>query len=59
MTGLNDLGRRSFLKIAAAFGGASAVGALPNLVAAQDTPQQTDNPTQIGANVPRGHCAGE
>jgi hypothetical protein len=44
MTGLNDLGRRSFLKIAAAFGGASAVGALPNLAGTQDTPQQTDNP---------------
>lgn len=31
MTCLNDLGRRSFLKIAAALGGASTVGALPNL----------------------------
>jgi hypothetical protein len=34
MTRLNDLGRRSFLKIAAALGGASTVGALPNLASA-------------------------
>jgi len=44
MTYLNDLGRRSFLKMAAAVGGASALVALPNVVGAQntDTPQQSD-----------------
>ena len=36
MTCLNDLGRRSLLKRAAALGGASAVGALPNLAGAQE-----------------------
>jgi hypothetical protein len=35
MTCPNDLGRRSFLKIATAFGGASTLGALPNLAHAQ------------------------
>jgi FtsP/CotA-like multicopper oxidase with cupredoxin domain len=44
MTRLNDLGRRSFLKIAAALGGASTVGALPNLASAHNSPQQTDTP---------------
>jgi enoyl-CoA hydratase len=44
MNCLNDLGRRSFMKIAAALGGASTLGALPNLAGAQDTPQQTDSP---------------
>jgi enoyl-CoA hydratase len=46
MTYLNDLGRRSFLKMAAAVGGASALVALPNVVGAQntDTPQQSDAP---------------
>ena len=43
MTFLNDLGRRNFLKIAA-LGGASTVGALPNLAGVRDTPQQTDTP---------------
>ena len=42
MTRLNDSGQRSFLKVAAALGGASTVGALPNLAGARDTPQQTD-----------------
>jgi len=44
MTWLNDLARRSFLQIAAALGGPSTVGALPNLAGAQDPPQQTDTP---------------
>jgi hypothetical protein len=35
MTCPNDLGRRSFLKIATAFGGGSTLGALPNLAHAQ------------------------
>ncbi len=52
MTCLNDLGRRSFLKIAAALGGASTVGALPNLAGAQDTPQQTDTPAITLQDVP-------
>ena len=33
MTYLNDLGRRSFLKMAAALGGASTVGACPTSLA--------------------------
>jgi hypothetical protein len=52
MTCLNDLGRRSFLKIAAALGGASTVGALPNLAGAQDTPQQTGTPAITLRDVP-------
>ena len=52
MTWLNDLGRRSFLKIAAAVGGASTVGASPNLAGAQDTPQQTDTPATTLQDVP-------
>jgi anaerobic selenocysteine-containing dehydrogenase len=55
MTYLNYLGRRSFLKIAAAVGGASTLGALPNLAGTQntDTPQQTAS-TLTG--VRRGQC---
>jgi enoyl-CoA hydratase len=41
---LTDLGRRSFLTLAAALGGASRLGALPRLAGAEDTPQQTDTP---------------
>src|SRR5580692_4949255 len=54
MTYLNDLGRRSFLKIAAVFGGASTVGVLPNLARAQntDTRQQTDAPVTTLQGVP-------
>jgi enoyl-CoA hydratase len=52
MTCLNDLGRRSFLKIAATLGGASTVGALPYLARAQDTPQQTDAPATTLQDVP-------
>ena len=52
MNCLNDLGRRSFLKIAAALGGASTVGASPNVVGAQDTPQQTDTPAITVQDVP-------
>jgi enoyl-CoA hydratase len=52
MTRLTDLPRRSFLRIAAALGGASTVGALPNLVGAQDKPQQTDVPAKTIQDVP-------
>src|SRR6202521_5674979 len=52
MTRLTDLPRRSFLRIAAALGGASTVGALPNLVGAQDKPQQTDVPATTLQDVP-------
>jgi enoyl-CoA hydratase len=54
MTYLNDLGRRSFLKMAAAVGGASALVALPNVVGAQntDTPQQSDAPAIPLQDVP-------
>jgi enoyl-CoA hydratase len=52
MTCLNDLGRRSFLKIAAAIGGASTLRGLPNLAGAQDTPQQTDHPAVPLQDVP-------
>lgn len=52
MTYLNDLGRRSLLKIAVALGGASTLRALPNLVGAQDTPQQTDTPATTLQDVP-------
>jgi len=52
MTRLNDLGRRSFLKIAAALGGASTVGALPNLAGAPDTPQQTDTSRPFASAYP-------
>jgi enoyl-CoA hydratase/isomerase-like protein len=48
MTCLNDLGRRSFLKIAAALSGASTVGTLPNLAGAQDT----DTPAITLQDVP-------
>jgi enoyl-CoA hydratase/carnithine racemase len=51
MTCLNSLGRRSFLKMAAALGGASTL-ALPNLAGAQDTPQQTDTPALTLQDVP-------
>ena len=40
----NDTGRRRYLKIAAVLGGASTLGALPNLARAQNTSQQTDTP---------------
>jgi enoyl-CoA hydratase len=54
MTYLNDLGRRSFLKMAAAVGGASTLVALPNVVGAQntDTPQQSDAPAITLQDVP-------
>jgi enoyl-CoA hydratase len=52
MACLNDLGRRSFLKIAAALGGASTVGALPNLAGPQDTLQQADTPAMTLQDVP-------
>jgi hypothetical protein len=52
MTYLDDLGRRSLLKIAAALGGASTVGALPNLAGAQDKPQRTDTPAITLQDVP-------
>ena len=51
MARLNDLGRRSFLKIAAALGGAST-RALPGIAGAQDTPQQTDTPAITLQDVP-------
>jgi enoyl-CoA hydratase len=49
MTCRNELGRRGLLKIAAALGGASTVGALPNLAGAQATRQQTDTTTMTTA----------
>ena len=52
MTCLNDLGRRSPLKIAPALGGASSLGALPNLAGAQDRPQQTDTPAIMLQDTP-------
>ena len=52
MTCLNDLGRRSFLEIAATLGGASTLGALPNLAGAQDTLQQADTPAITLQDVP-------
>ena len=52
MTRLNDLGRRSFLQIATALGGASTVGALPHLAGAEDTPQHTDTPAITLQDVP-------
>jgi enoyl-CoA hydratase/isomerase-like protein len=52
MTCLNDSGRRSFLKIAAALGGAPALGALPNLAGARHTPQQTDTAAITLRDVP-------
>ena len=52
MTFLNDLGRRTFLEIAAALSGASTVGALPNLADAQDNPQQADIPATTLQDVP-------
>ncbi len=52
MTCLNDLGRRSFLTIAAALGDASTVGALPNLAGAEDTAQQTGTPAITLQDVP-------
>jgi enoyl-CoA hydratase len=52
MTHLNDLGRRSLLKIAAVLGGASTLRALPDLAGAQDTAQQTDTPARTLEDVP-------
>ena len=52
MTCLNDSGRRIFLKIAAALGGASTLGALLNIAGAQDTPQQSDVPATTLQDVP-------
>jgi enoyl-CoA hydratase len=52
MTRLNDLGRRSFLKTAAALGGASTVAALPHLAGAHDLPRQTETPATTLQNVP-------
>lgn len=52
MARLNDLGRRSFLKIAAALGGASTLRALPDIAGAQDTPRQTDTPAITLQDVP-------
>jgi enoyl-CoA hydratase len=57
MTCLNDSGRRSFLTIAAALGGASTLGAWPSLAGAQDTPRQTDSPTTTLQGVPFGSGA--
>ena len=54
MTCLNHLDRRSFLKIAALLGGASTVGALPNLAGAQDAPQQISGPTDAETNLCNG-----
>jgi hypothetical protein len=48
----SPLGGRSFLKIAAAVGGASTVGVLPNLAGTQDIPQQTDTPAITLQDVP-------
>jgi enoyl-CoA hydratase len=52
MAYLNDLGRRSFLKIARALGGASTVGVLFNLAGAQETSQQNDTPAITLHDVP-------
>jgi enoyl-CoA hydratase len=52
MTRLSDSNRRRFLKIAAVLGGASTVGALPNLAGAQDTPQQSDTPAITLQDMP-------
>src|SRR5580704_6393889 len=52
MNDLNDLGRRSFLKIAAALGGASTLGALHTFGDAQDTPQHADTSTTMLQNIP-------
>jgi enoyl-CoA hydratase len=52
MARLNNVGRRNVLKIAAALGGASTVGALPELARSQDAPQQTDAPTTTLQDVP-------
>ena len=52
MTCLHDLGRRSFLEIAAALGSASTLGALLNLAGAQDTSQQGDAPAITLQDVP-------
>ena len=52
MTYLNDLGRRGFLEIAAALGGASTLGALLNIAGAQDTPQRSDVPATTLQDVP-------
>ncbi|MGA7854917.1 MAG: enoyl-CoA hydratase-related protein [Candidatus Acidiferrales bacterium] len=54
MTYMNDSGRRSLLKIAAALGGASTVGALPNLAGVQDstTLQQTETSSTTLQDVP-------
>jgi hypothetical protein len=45
MTTLSNVGRRSFLKIAAAVGGASTLGALPNFADTQETAQQCGRPS--------------
>jgi enoyl-CoA hydratase len=52
MTRLDVSSRRNFLKIAAALGGASTVGALPDLAGAQDAPEQTDTPAITLQEVP-------
>jgi enoyl-CoA hydratase len=49
---LNDLGRRSFLKIATALGGASTVGAFRNLAGAQEPPQESDTPATTLQDLP-------
>ena len=57
MTRLNDLGRRSFLKTAAALGGASTVAALPHLAGAHDLPRQTETPATTLQNVQIGRAS--
>lgn len=52
MTRLDDSSRRSFLKIAAALGGASTVGALLNLASAQDIRHQPDTPAITLQDIP-------
>ncbi|MGA7918360.1 MAG: hypothetical protein WCA38_01735 [Candidatus Acidiferrales bacterium] len=52
MTRLNDLGRRSFLTIAAALGGASTMGALPGVAGAQDASPENDTPATTLEDVP-------
>jgi enoyl-CoA hydratase len=48
----SNVGRRSFLKIAAAVGGASTLRALPNFADAQETAQQADVPAITLQDVP-------
>jgi enoyl-CoA hydratase len=57
MTLLNDLGRRKFLKIATALGGASTVGALPSLAGVSHTSQQTDTSVRTLQDVPLSSAA--